>query len=204
MKSMLKCLRAVLLVSACCLAAGDGQAVIRIHRSFRPREVGFGGANGSFGAIRPVDRRVADAVDRKRAAEAEHEFSLVGKVTAVRSASEVVVTPNGGRKHVVRLERISESTDPGEAAAAADALKGLVFGKTVTVSYLKSASVGDTIVGTLRLKHGSKAFVDVNLTLIKNGYLRYEGKADTERGRVYAEAETDARANRRGIWSSGK
>ena len=192
--------RFVLLLAACLCASGS-QAVIRIHRSFRPREVGFGGVNGNFGVIRPVDGRIADAVDRKRAAESEREFSLVGKVTSVRSASEVVVTPNGGRRHDVRLERISVPTDDGEASSAAEALKGLILGKTVTVSYLKSASVGDTIVGTLRLKHGGKAFVDINLTLIKNGYVRYQGTAETERGRVYAAAESDARANRRGIWA---
>ena len=68
---------------------------VTIHRSFRTREVGIG---GGAGVVVPVERKVAEALDRQAREDAEKRLKIVGRVTKVENFNTVYVTPNGGQR----------------------------------------------------------------------------------------------------------
>ena len=55
---------------------------VTIHRSFRTREVGIG---RGAGVVVPVERKVAEALDRQAREDAEKRLKIVGRVTKVEN-----------------------------------------------------------------------------------------------------------------------
>ena len=137
---------------------------VTIHRSFRTREVGFG---GGAGVAVPVERKVAEALDRKAQEEAEKRLKIVGRVTKVENFNTVYVTPNGGQRRCVRLEAVS-AADGGDAAVKERLLKDLVYRKTVEIRYRAHDQYGN-IVGIMLIKNGKKGYLNVNATMMGTG-----------------------------------
>ena len=79
-------------------------------------------------------------------------------------------------------------------------LSSLVFGQQVVVQWSKRDRYG-RIVGQVVLPDGT----DANLAQLQAGlawfFRRYEREIDEPTRRVYSEAETVARAQKRGLWS---
>ena len=116
----------VLLVSA-------SASAVTLHRSFRSRDVGFG---GGAGVSVPVDSRVAAAMDEAQAKAAQKKLKVIGKVTAVLDAHTIAVTPTGGfRNEVVLLGVPVPPPDHPLAGDMKSSLRSLTFGRTVTVEY---------------------------------------------------------------------
>jgi len=130
------------------------------------------------------------------------EKSIVGKVTKVVDGDTVTVTPNGGRGRKIRLYRIDapESDQPGGDKATAF-LKELVGGKNVEVKYSKHDDNG-RILGTVYMKTDDGKLVDVNLTMILNGWSwHYYSFKENDKFPPYDKAEQAARKAKAGLWA---
>ena len=110
-------------------------AAISIHRSFRTREVGFG---GGVSASVPVDSKVAVALDEAAARDAAKTKVIIGKCTRVSDGDTIHVVTDGNVKFKVRLDRIDapEKDQPyGKESTAY--LTSLIRGKTIRVEWQK-------------------------------------------------------------------
>lgn len=158
---------------------------VTIHRSFVSREVGSGAA----GAIIPVDKRVADAVDKARETK-----RITGKVTKVSDGDTIWVTPAGGMKVKVRLDRIdAPESDQPYGKESAKALKDLIFGKEVRIEYAKTDQYG-RILGIVYL--GAE---DINLKMVREGHAWHYAYFD--KTPAYNEAEKTAKNQKSGLWA---
>ena len=183
--------RGIVLVLACLLIVLQS-AAISIHRSFRTREVGFG---GGVSASVPVDAKVAAALDEAEEKDAAKTKVIIGKCTRVSDGDTIHVVTDGNVKFKVRLDRIDapESDQPyGKESTAY--LSSLIRGKTVRVEWQKKDQYG-RILGIVYLDK-----TDVNLQMVSSGnawhYSYFDKTAE------YASAEAEARQNRRGLWSA--
>ena len=167
-------------------------AAISIHRSFRTREVGFG---GGVSASVPVDSKVSAALDEAAARDAAKTKVIIGKCTRVSDGDTIHVVADGNVKFKVRLDRIDapEKDQPyGKESTAY--LTSLIRGKTVRVEWVKKDQYG-RVLGIVYL---DKA--DINLQMVATGnawhYSYFDKTAE------YASAEAEARQKRRGLWSA--
>lgn len=170
---------------------------ITIHRSFRPAYVGTGGSTGVVVPSYNPDKW-NEGFDYSVAQTKEK--TLTGKVFRVVDGRTLMVKPMGGSWHKVLLDRVDvPRVDEPSGPQAKAFLAGLLVGKTVEVRYSKESGRGD-VQGTVFLKH-AKGLVDVNLTMIRNGYARHAKGDNTV---AYGEAQQKARLDRLGIWASGR
>ena len=125
--------------------------------------------------------------------------SLTGKVVAVADGDTITVLTAEKKQERIRFQGI----DAPERAQAfgnvsKENLASLVFGKQVVVEYAKRDKYG-RIVGKV-LVEGQ----DINLEQLKAGlawfYKYYENELSAADRKSYAEAETAARAAKRGLW----
>ena len=177
-------------------------AAITIHRSFRSREVGFG---GGVSASVPVDSKVAQVLDAAAEKDAAKTKVIIGKCTRVSDGDTIHVVTDGNAKFKVRLDRIDapEKDQPyGKESTAC--LTKLIKARTVRVEWQKKDQYG-RILGIVysqneELRVKNEEWSDVNLHLVKSGnawhYSHFDKTAE------YASAEADARKNRRGLWSA--
>jgi endonuclease YncB( thermonuclease family) len=102
----------------------------------------------------------------------------------------------GGHLMKVRLHCIDapELAQAPYGPAARDKLRGLVTGRTVTVKAEKTDKYGRT-VGDVMLAGGES----VELALVRGGYAAVYRKYCSDS--AYAQAESEAKAARRGIWA---
>jgi len=130
------------------------------------------------------------------------EKTIVGTVTKVSGGDVLSVTPNGARGIQVRLNRIDapEADQPGGEQAAAF-LKDLVGEKTVEVKYTGRDRSG-RVLGTVFHK-SEKGLVDVNLTMILNGWAWYAKPSQNDIA-AYGKAEQAARNAKVGLWAGEK
>ena len=122
---------------------------------------------------------------------------IVGRVTRVDEGDVMRVT-NAAGTHKIRLDKIDapESDQPyGEESTRF--LSDLVMNREVEVLWAEKGK-GGFVLGVVYLKH-AKGMVEVNLTMVKNGFAWNASKFD--RRAVYADAENDARRLRRGLWA---
>jgi len=117
---------------------------LTIHRSFRSRNVGFG---GGVGASVPVDSRVAKALEEGLAQEANRTKVVIGRVTSVIDGRTLRLVTGGGTLVLVRLEGVEVAVDnPELIRKQAAALKKLVQGRNVRVEF-RSKDDDGLIVG---------------------------------------------------------
>ena len=166
-------------------------AAISIHRSFRTREVGFG---GSVSASVPVDSKVSAALDDAAARDAAKTKVIIGKCTRVSDGDTIHVVTDGNVKFKVRLDRIDapEKDQPyGKESTAY--LTSLIRGKTVRVEWVKKDQYG-RVLGIVYL---DKA--DINLQMVATGNAWHYSYFD--KTPAYSAAESAAREKKLGLWT---
>jgi endonuclease YncB( thermonuclease family) len=125
--------------------------------------------------------------------------TLTGRVVSVADGDTVTVLDSNDTQHRIRLEGIDapERRQPF-GSKSKESLAAMIFGKEVTVVSGKTDQYG-RLVGKFLLDGK-----DVNLEQVKAGmawhYKFYEDEQTTEDRELYAKAEDDARAARRGLW----
>lgn len=137
-------------------------SALTLHRSFRPRQFGFGGGTG---VSVPIDSRISDALDEAAAKEAARTKVVVGKATRVVNGNTICVVTDGNVKFEVLLDRI-EAREKGQPIGkeAAAYLSKLIRGRTVRVEWVRKDARG-RLVGNVYLGK-----TDVNLSLVKAGF----------------------------------
>ena len=184
--------RLLVIFAAVAAASASGRT---IHRSFRggvPAAVSEARQNaaekGASVGVTRISPRTKIVAFKK----------IVGTVTSVIDGDTIWVTDAAG-KHKVALAKIDapESEQPF-GKEAMQFLKDLVDGKEVEVHWAEKDRQG-RLLGVVYLKH-EKGVVEVNLTLVKNGFARYRSSLN-DYNPVYAEAEKDARKFHRGLWA---
>lgn len=126
--------------------------------------------------------------------------TIEGRVVGVADGDTVTVLDADKAQHKIRLSGIDapEKNQPfGQRSK--QSLSNLVFAKTVTVETDKrdryGREVGKVLVGE----------VDANLMQVQRGfawhYKAYEREQSVIDRKVYADAEYEARATKRGLWA---
>ena len=124
---------------------------------------------------------------------------LTGRVVAIADGDTITILDSANTQHRIRLAGIDapESHQAfGEQSRLS--LSEMILGKDVSVSYQKIDQYG-RIVGKILLDGK-----DINLEQLKAGmawhYKFYEDEQTLEDRELYARAEAEARAARRGLW----
>ncbi len=145
---------------------------------------------------RPARPEPPNPVQSKRTNSAE---TITGRVVAIADGDTVTILDSANTQHRIRLEGIDapESHQAfGEQSRLS--LSEMIFGKEVSVRYQKVDQYG-RLVGKISLDGK-----DINLEQIKAGmawhYKFYEDEQTPEDRELYARAEAEARAARRGLW----
>ena len=119
---------------------------------------------------------------------------LVGRVVKVSDGDTITVLDSSKNQHKIRLQGIDA---PEKSQAYGDAaqryLAGLVAGQEVRVAWNKRDKY-NRILGTVYIKR-----TEVNLAMLRAGYAWHYKKFDSTP--AYAQAESEARAARRGLWA---
>lgn len=129
--------------------------------------------------------------------------TIEGRVVSVADGDTVTVLDDTNTQHKIRLSGIDapEKKQPfGQRSK--QSLSDLVFAKAVTVETDKrdkyGREVGKVLVGG----------VDANLVQVQRGfawhYKAYEREQPATDRKVYADAENEARAARRGLWAEAE
>lgn len=175
-------------------------AALTIHRSFRAREVGFGGGRS---VSVPLDSRFADALEESDRKEAERTKVVIGRCTRVLSGDTIRVVTDGNVLFAVRLDRIAApAADQPYGKESSDALSKLIRGRNVRVEWVKRDSLG-RLLGLVYLKNEKPGVrneerTDVNLHLVATGNARLSSDADAPS--AYLAAESAAKAKHLGLW----
>ncbi len=125
--------------------------------------------------------------------------TLTGKVVKVADGDSITVLDNTNTQHRIRLQGIdAPERKQAFGNASRKHLANLVAGKKVTVKWAKRDRYG-RIVGFV--------FVDgkdIDLVQLKAGmawfYRYYQKELSAENRKRYAQAEEQARSERRGLW----
>lgn len=128
-----------------------------------------------------------------------HAGPYEGRVVGVSDGDSITVLDSAKRQHKVRLAGIdAPELKQAFGQASKRSLSALVFGKTVVVETEKRDRY-DRQIGKV-LVEGR----DVNLAQIEAGFAWHYKQYATEQSaidqKLYAEAESDARSSRRGLW----
>ena len=122
------------------------------------------------------------------------EEGLIGRVVKVSDGDTITVLDSSKTQHKIRLQGIDA---PEKSQAYGDAagryLSGLVAGRDVRVKWTKRDKY-NRILGTVYVKRA-----EVNLAMLRAGYAWHYKKFDSTP--AYAQAESEARAARRGLWA---
>jgi endonuclease YncB( thermonuclease family) len=132
-------------------------------------------------------------------AKANGAQTLTGRVVRIADGDTVTVLDSSNTQHRIRLEGIdAPESHQAFGAQSKKSLSAMIFGKDVTVVYQKTDQYG-RMVGKI-LIDGK----DVNLEQVKAGmawhYKEYEQEQTAADRELYARAEDEARAARRGLW----
>ena len=188
-------MKKTLMMAAVCIVAAANAAGVTIHRSFR------GGYPAAVSEARQNSSEVGASIGETRISPRTKVVAfkkIVGKVTRVSDGDTVWVTDATGR-HKIRLVKIdAPESDQPFGKESTQFLKDLIYGKEVEVQWAEKDQYG-RILGIIYLKHES-GMVEVNLTMVKNGCAWHYSYHDNTP--AYAEAEKDARTNRRGLWAA--
>ena len=192
------------LVAITCVCAANALPLpaLTIHRSFRSREVGFGGGRS---VSVPLDARIAAALDEADRVEAERTKVVIGRCTRVLSGNMIRVVTDGNVLFAVRLDRIvAPEPDQPHGKESSDALAKLIRGRNVRVEWVKRDSLGRLlgIVYLPKVEQSNDRTVpqDVNLHLVATGNARLSSAADAPSS--YLAAESAAKGKQLGLWTS--
>ena len=194
----------MLALSVAVLTAVSASAVT-IHRSFRTREVGFGG--GASASV-PVDSRVAAALDDATEKDAAKTKVIIGKCTKVSDGDTIHVVTDGNVKFKVRLDRIdAPEKDQPHGKESTAYLTSLIRGKTVRVEWQKKDQYG-RILGIVYLPsidqsnnpNNRTIRQDINLTMVATGNAHHYSYFD--KTPAYSAAESAAKERKIGLWAS--
>ena len=125
--------------------------------------------------------------------------TLNGRVVRVADGDTVTVLDATNTQHRIRLEGIdAPESHQAFGAQSKQSLSEMVFGKDVSVVVRKTDQYG-RLVGKILLEGK-----DINLEQDKAGlawhYKEYQREQTPEDRELYARAEDEARATRRGLW----
>jgi endonuclease YncB( thermonuclease family) len=125
--------------------------------------------------------------------------TLNGRVVRVADGDTVTVLDATNTQHRIRLEGIdAPESHQAFGAQSKQSLSEMVFGKDVSVVVRKTDQYG-RLVGKILLEGK-----DINLEQVKAGlawhYKEYQREQTPEDRELYARAEDEARAARRGLW----
>jgi len=130
-----------------------------------------------------------------------HSFAdeLRGRVVSVADGDTVTVLDASHKQHRVRLNGIdAPETSQAFSQVAKTNLSTLVFGKDVVVSWQKTDQWG-RLIGTVFV-----GATNTSLEQLRSGlawyFSRYERDVPPDLRPVYAAAEAEARAAKRGLW----
>jgi len=194
-------LRRAILTAGVCAAVLTGAAYTRHYSFSNGYPVGTGISTGSAKAVENGGASMSTATKIRPQRVVQAEKKVAGRVTKVSDGDTVWVTPTGGRGVKVRMNRIDapEQDQPG-GAEATEFLKGLVGGRQVEVRYAERDDHG-RVLGTLYYT-SEKGLVDVNLTMILNGWAwHYYSFATNDKLPAYDKAEQAARKAQVGLWA---
>lgn len=124
---------------------------------------------------------------------------LQGRVVGITDGDTITLLNSSNTQHKIRLSGI-DAPERGQAfgQASKQNLSGLIFGKSVTVEFSKRDRYG-RIVGRVLL-----AGRDICLEQVRSGYAwhykQYEREQTPAERKAYAEAETEAQKEKRGLW----
>lgn len=125
--------------------------------------------------------------------------TLQGRVVGIADGDTVTVLDSSNTQFKIRLMGI-DAPEKKQAFGnrAKQSLSELVFNKQVTVEYSKKDKYGRT-VGKIVVDG-----IDANLELVKTGlawhYKKYQNEQSINDRSIYAQAEEQARAEKRGLW----
>ena len=125
--------------------------------------------------------------------------TLTGRVVRVADGDTVTVLDSSNTQHRIRLEGIdAPESHQAFGTQSKQSLAQMIFDKDVTVVYQKTDQYG-RLVGKITLDGK-----DVNLEQVKAGmawhYKEYQREQAPEDRSLYAIAEEEAHAARRGLW----
>ena len=125
--------------------------------------------------------------------------TLEGRVVGVADGDTITVLDAGNRQTRIRLQGIdAPESSQAFGQASKRGLSDLVFERQVVVEYEKTDRYGRTLGKVLA---GGR---DVNLLQVEAGlawhYKYYQDEQSPADRRLYADAETEARSARRGLW----
>jgi endonuclease YncB( thermonuclease family) len=125
--------------------------------------------------------------------------TLTGRVVRIADGDTVTVLDSSNTQHHIRLEGIdAPESHQAFGSQSKKSLSAMVLGKDVTVVYQKTDQYG-RLVGKITVDGK-----DVNLEQVKAGmawhYKEYEREQAASDRELYARAEDEARAARRGLW----
>ncbi|MDQ2921714.1 MAG: thermonuclease family protein [Acidobacteriota bacterium] len=131
--------------------------------------------------------------------EASGAQTLTGRVVRVADGDTVTVLDSTDTQHKIRLEGIdAPESHQAFGTQSKQNLSQMVFDKDVTVIFQKTDQYG-RLVGKILLDGK-----DINLEQVKAGmawhYREYQREQAPEDRELYAKAEDEARAARRGLW----
>lgn len=125
--------------------------------------------------------------------------TLTGRVVRIADGDTITVLDSSDTQHRIRLEGIdAPESHQAFGTQSKKNLSEMVFGKDVTVVYQKTDQYG-RLVGKILLDGK-----DINLEQVKAGmawhYKEYQREQALEDRELYAKAEDEAHAARRGLW----
>jgi endonuclease YncB( thermonuclease family) len=123
----------------------------------------------------------------------------MGRVVRIADGDTLTLLDSSNSQHRIRLEGIdAPESHQAFGTQSKRSLSDMVFGKDVTVVYQKTDQYG-RLVGKIVIDG-----MDVNLAQVKSGmawhYKEYEREQSVKDRDLYAKAEDEARADRRGLW----
>lgn len=135
----------------------------------------------------------------RRSASLSVAQSLTGRVVRIADGDTITVLDSANTQHRIRLEGIdAPESHQAFGAQSKQSLSQMVFDRDVTVTYQKTDQYG-RLVGKITIDGK-----DINLEQVKLGmawhYKEYQNEQAPEDRELYAKAEDDARAARRGLW----
>ena len=135
----------------------------------------------------------------RRTGDASGAQTLTGRVVRIADGDTITVLDSSNTQHRIRLEGIdAPESHQAFGTQSKKNLSDLVFGREASIVYQKTDQYG-RLVGKIVIDGR-----DINLEQVRAGlawhYKEYEREQSAEDRELYARAEDEARAARRGLW----